>query len=188
MRGPTVFLSVAASLGLASAAPAAITVFGNSNARSCYEAARAERTGPTHIRHCTRALEDRTLASNDRVATYVNRGILHVYNGDFESGIADYDRAIALDASEPDAYLNKALALLHNQNDLPQIISLLTTALEFGTREPALAYYGRGLAYELSGDIPSAYYDIQRAVETDPGWELPARELTRFRVVGGEDS
>jgi tetratricopeptide (TPR) repeat protein len=175
-------------MGLASAAPSAITVFGSSDARNCYEAALLERTGPAHIRQCTQALDDRTLASRDRVATYINRGILHVYNGDFESGIADYDRAIELDATEPDAYLNKALALLHNQDDLPQIISLLTTALEYGTREPALAYYGRGLAYELSGDIPAAYYDIQRAVETDPGWELPARELTRFRVVGGEDS
>lgn len=185
MRG--LFIAAApAMIGLtAASAPAAITVFGNSNARSCYESALAERAGASDIRVCTDAIEDRETTGRDRVASHVNRGILYMQNGNYALAIADYDRAIALDAAEPDAYLNKALAMLHRQGAASDVIALMTTAIENGTREPALAYYGRGIAHEMAGDIPAAYYDIRRASEIAPEWDLPSRDLARFRVVDG---
>jgi tetratricopeptide (TPR) repeat protein len=179
-------LALAATSLTATAASAAVTVFGSSTARVCYEAALYERSGPADIRNCDNALNDALLSGRDRVATYVNRGILYVQNGDFDRAIADYDRAIAMDANEPEAYLNKALALFRYDREDRSIIPLLTMAIERGTREPAIAYYSRGVAHEIAGDISAAYFDIRRATELAPEWEAPARDITRFRVVGGQ--
>ncbi|QLC21600.1 tetratricopeptide repeat protein [Parasphingopyxis sp. CP4] len=167
-------------------AHATISVFGNTTARTCYESALNERSGPSDISTCTEAIQDRNITGRDRVASYVNRGILHVQNGNFERAIADYDEAIELDENEPEAYLNKGLALLHQRAAMTEVVALLTAAIENGTREPALAYYGRGVAHEMNGDVSAAYFDIQRASDLDPDWDVPARDLTRFRVVGGQ--
>ncbi|MGP1353127.1 MAG: tetratricopeptide repeat protein [Parasphingopyxis sp.] len=179
-------IAIAATGLVATSASAAVSVIGNTSARACYESALEERSGPGDIRVCTDAIEDRMITGRDRVASYVNRGILYVRNGDYARAIADYDRAIELDGTEPEAYLNKGLALLHQRRATADVVTLLTTAIEHGTREPALAYYGRGVAHELNGDIPAAYYDIRRATDLDPEWDLPARDLSRFRVVGGQ--
>ncbi|MEO1169255.1 MAG: tetratricopeptide repeat protein [Pseudomonadota bacterium] len=179
-------IAIVTSALAATSASAAVTVFGNTTARACYELALTERSGPGDINVCTEAIEDRMISGRDRVASYVNRGILYVRSGDYVRAIADYDRAIELDGTEPEAYLNKGLALLHQRRATADVVSLLTTAIEHGTREPALAYYGRGVAHELNGDIPAAYYDIRRATDIDPEWDLPARDLSRFRVVGGQ--
>ncbi len=177
-------LSAAALAFVPTAAQSAVTVLGNTTARTCYESALFERSSAADIRVCTQALDDPSLGTRDRVATYVNRGILYVASGQFDRGIADYDRAIALDETEPEAYLNKGLAMLHSRGSSAQIISLMTEALSNETREPALAFYARAIAHEDRGDVSAAYYDLQRAAEADPEWELPARELSRFRVVG----
>lgn len=186
MRGTTIAAAFVAAGFASGAAYAAISVFGNTNARICYESALNERSRPSDIRICSEALTDPGTGGRDRVATYVNRGILYVQNGDFVNGIADYDQAIAINDDEPEAYLNKGLALLHQRQSMNEVIALLSAAIEYGTREPALAFYGRGIAHEMSGDIESAYYDIRRAVSLDPEWDVPARDLARFRVVGGE--
>lgn len=186
MRGTTIFAAFAIAGLAVSASHAAISVIGNTTARTCYESARDSRSRPSDIRTCTTALTDPTTTGRDRVATHVNRGILHVQNGNYARGIADYDEAIELDDDEPEAYLNKALAMLHQREGMTEVISLLTSAIERGTREPALAYYGRGVAHEMNGDISLAYYDILHATDLDPEWELAARDLARFRVIGDD--
>ena len=182
MTRSALLAALPAALLFAMPAQAAISVLGTTTARGCYEAARDERAGPATIRLCTDALADRSLGGRDRVATLVNRGILHVRSGDFASGLDDYDRALALDPEEPDAHLNKGLALLRRDQAAEQALPLFDRAIELGTREPAVAYYGRSLAHELAGDISAAYHDTRRAAELAPEWEAPARNLARFVV------
>lgn len=169
-------------IGVSGPVQAAVSVFGNSDAYQCYRAADEGRTGAAALNICNDALDSRQLLGRDRVATLVNRGILHVLDGRYQQGIADYDRAIALDADEPDAYLNKGLALLRRDDGGAQAVALLSAALERGTREPAIAHYSRGIAHELNGDIVAAYRDLRRASELAPGWDAPARDLARFEV------
>lgn len=185
MRSSSIFAALVIGGFATGSVHAAVSVVGNTTARACYESALNARSGPNDIRTCTEAIEDYHIGGRDRVASYVNRGILYVQNGDFAHAIADYDAAIALDSNEPEAYLNKALAMLHRREGMAEIVTLLTTAIENGTREPALAYYGRGVAHEMNGDVSAAYYDIRRAAEIAPEWEVPAADLARFRV-GGE--
>lgn len=175
-------IASAAAGMIAGSANAAVIVIGNSRAQACYQSAEYARATLPNIRECQEALEEDVLTSRERTATLVNAGILYFYRDDYETALQHFDRAIELDSEEPEAFLNKAITLLRRDEAGGQALPLFTMALEMGTRKPALAYYGRGLAHELNGDLTAAYYDIQRASEADPDWDVPERDLARFIV------
>ena len=177
------FLFAAAAMLAASPAAGAVTVLGNTSARLCYEAAEA-RIPPSHalIRRCDEAIDQETLSDYDLVATLVNRGILKARLGELNDAIVDYDAALSRDPDEPEAYLNKGFALLHVPDAAEQARPMFDTALEKRTRKPALAYYGRAVANELTGQVRAAYNDYLEASRIDPKWRDPQVELTRFSV------
>jgi len=180
--------AILAALLAASAAPASAAVFvvGNSDARMCYESADSPMPPSVRdIRRCDEALLHETLTGYEVVATHVNRGILRLRRGFVEEAVTDFDRAIALDPEQPEAYLNKGAALIRRQNP-QEALQLFTVALDRGTSRPAIAHYGRAVANEALGNVRAAYLDYRRASELDPAWAEPRTELSRFRVVGGE--
>jgi tetratricopeptide (TPR) repeat protein len=164
-------------------AVAAVTVVGSSSARLCFEAADA-RIAPDRdaIGRCDQALNEENLSPYDTVATYVNRGILKLRLGLGDAAIADFDAALARDPDQPEAYLNKGIALLRMPGHSAQAVPLFDEALAKKTRRPALAYYGRGVANELNGNIRNAYFDYREASRIEPKWRDPQDELTRFKV------
>ena len=174
---------VAASCLATSAAGAAVTVIGSSNARICYEAAEREASvGRQQLEPCNMALQEPTLSLADTVATHVNRGILRSRVGDVPGALADFDQATSLDPGEPEAYLNKALVLTMRANDARTALPLFSMALERKTKRPELAYYGRAAAYEELGNLRSAYADYSQAAAAAPRWQQPRSELARFQV------
>jgi tetratricopeptide (TPR) repeat protein len=177
------FLFAAAALIAASPAAGAVTVIGNSSARLCYEAAES-RLSPniTLIRTCDQAMRDEGLSEYDRVATLVNRGILKARLGHVDDAIVDYDAALRSDPNEPEAYLNKGFALLHLPDAAQQARPMFDSALAKKTRRPELAYYGRAVANELSGQVRAAYDDYREASRLDPKWQDPKADLARFQV------
>lgn len=177
------FLFAAAALLAATPAVAAISVVGNSAARSCYLAAES-RGAPTLevLRFCNDALDREALTEGELVATFVNRGILKARLGNLDEAISDYDAALSRDPDEPEAYLNKGFALLHLSEAGERAKPLFDTALAKKTRRPELAYYGRGIAHEMSGEVKAAYHDYRQASRIDPKWRQPKLELARFRV------
>lgn len=177
------FLLATAVLLTASPAAAAVTVLGNSSARQCFEAAEA-RGGATHdaIRTCDQAMRDEGLSEYDRVATLVNRGILKARLGRLEAAIVDYDAALNQDPDEAEAYLNKGFALLRLSTAAENAKPLFDSALAKRTRRPELAYYGRAVANELSGQVRAAYEDYRQASLLNPSWKDPKADLARFSV------
>jgi len=173
----------AALVGLTAspATNASVITIGGSLARSCFEAAEARAASSQNLQVCDRALIEEALTGADRVATYVNRGILRLVDRDFQLAEADFDRAIALDANEPDAWLNKGVSRLR-QGDHATAMPMIERAIALNTRRPALAYYTRGIAHENRGDVKAAYADLVRARELEPEWDLPAKELARYQV------
>lgn len=173
----------AAVIGLCSSSPASASILtlGNSLAGACYEAAEARNASPQTLQDCDRALLEGALDDSDRVATHVNRGILRIIRGSFKSADADFDRAIAINPNEPEAWLNKAVSRLR-QGDSVGALPMIGRAIELKTRRPALAFYTRGIANEHSGDVRSAYADLVRARQLEPEWDLPAKELARYQV------
>jgi tetratricopeptide (TPR) repeat protein len=178
----THFLFAAAGLIAATPALGAVTVIGSSSARSCYEAAEARSVAsPEAIRSCDVALQE-ALSHEDTVATLVNRGILKARAGAVAQAIADYDEALDRDPDQAEAYLNKGFALLHVPEAERQAKPMFDTALEKKTRRPELAYYGRAVAHEMTGEVRAAYRDYRQASRLDPKWRQPKADLARFKV------
>jgi tetratricopeptide (TPR) repeat protein len=175
-------LVVTAAIFLAAGSAArsqAISTIGGSVAQACYEAARDDRTDQLALGECDQALKE-PLSSSDRVATHVNRGIIHASRRDYANALSDYDRAIVLDPTEAEAFLNKGLLLLHMASRETEALQALDLAIAKKTTMPALAYFARGVAHEQLGQVTSAYNDYQQAAALNPKWELPKRELRRF--------
>ena len=175
--------ATAALVAASGAASQAVTTIGSSAAQACYEAARDQRAAQTDLSTCDQALRD-VLSSSDQVATHVNRGIIRALRGDHSKALLDYDRAIALDAGQPEAFLNKGLLLLRVPQRDREALEAIDLAIAKQTTEPALAYFARGIAHEGLGNLGAAYRDYQQAAILAPKWALPARELRRFRTTG----
>jgi tetratricopeptide (TPR) repeat protein len=179
--GRTLFAAALA----ASAVPAvaAVTVIGSSSARMCFDAADSHLTpSQTNLDNCDEALQQGNMSKYDTVATYVNRGILRLRIGHEDAAMADFDRALAEDPNQAEAYLNKGMVLLRRDDAWQDAMALFDTALAKKTRRPALAYYGRAVANELGGRVKEAYFDYREASRIEPKWRQPQVDLARFTV------
>ena len=163
-------------------ASAGLVVVGTSPARGCYVNAAAENGSVAALRECDAAFANGQLGFYEVVATHVNRGIVKLFGQDVDGAIADFDSAIALDPTEAESYLNKGAAMLKKGGSESEAIALFTRAIEQRTNRPELAFFGRAIAYETSGNVREAYGDYQRAQAAAPKWEDPVRELARFKV------
>ncbi len=177
------FLS-AAAVALAtipSAAQPSVVTLGSSLAEMCYRAAEARRAELQTRQFCDRALTEDALTHHDRVGTYVNRGVLWLYSGYVDRAESDFDKALSLDRSQAEAWLNKGIVQLKRGNSR-EALPLIARSIELRTRKPAVAFYMRGIANEDTGNLRAAYADLRRARELDPSWALPAEELARYQV------
>lgn len=168
---------------LATPASAAIYTLGGPLAQDCYKAASSKYDSRFAVEGCTRALVEEGLPPADRAATLVNRGIVHMARGEEAAAEADFDAALGMDASLADAYLNKGflrIRLGHGRDALP----LIQKGLDLGAQEKAVAWFGRGVAYEQIGDYAKAYRDFQRAQMLAPDWDMPATYLASYQVAG----
>ena len=175
-----VAVATAALIAAPAGASQAITTIGSSSAQACYEAARDRRVAPPDLGQCEQALKG-VLSPPDRVATHVNRGIIQALRGNYPAALSDYDRAIYLDPSEAEAFLNKGLLLLRMTKHDREALEVINLAIARKTTKLALAYFARAIANEGLGKFGAAYRDYQQAAMVDPDWSLPIRELSRFK-------
>lgn len=181
MRKIAFVFGIMAGAAIAGPAAASVIVVGSSPGRQCYEAASNGVGSAEALSICDQALAS-GLSEEEVVATYVNRGIVKIHGGRYEAAIIDFDQAIVLNPSEPESYLNKGSALLKGGASPAEAKQLFSEAIERDTRRPELAFFGRAIANELSGDMKSAYLDYKRAQDAAPRWRLPRKELSRFQV------
>ncbi len=170
-----------AALSFAPAAQAAVTVFGETDAHDCYQAAIESRTDRGALRSCESALEQEAITNRDRAATYVNRGVIRLHRAEYEIALADFDTAIRLMPELGESHVDRGAALIMMRN-YSGAIEAITHGLSLGTDDPHEAYFNRGLAHEFAGDLRGAYDDYRRASELAPEWPRPHLELARFQV------
>ena len=167
---------------LPAAASAAISLYGGTLGRECFLAADSRAPGRDAVDVCTRALTDEQQSLNDRVATFVNRGIVRMQANALNAAIADFDQAIRSSPETAEAYVNKGIALLKLGNHEREAVQLLTMGLERNPSRPEVAYYTRGVANEELGATREAFEDYTKAAALKPGWAEPAAQLERFTV------
>ena len=174
-------LAAAATIAIGSPAYSSVVTLGAGWAESCFKAAEAQDTRASAVDVCNRALAEEALEPHDRMATFVNRGIIHLRRTDLKNASADFDAASRIEPNEPEIWLNKAI-LIARFGKVATALPLVEKALALNTKRPALAYFVRAMALEDSGNIAAAYHDLQRARQIEPKWREPAIELSRFQV------
>jgi tetratricopeptide (TPR) repeat protein len=185
MRMFKLLLSGAALTGAALApmsAQAAAKVLGPGFGRICYEYARAGQASDSGLAACNQALAEQNLDSNERAATLVNRGILHMYAREHALALASYERALKVEPGLAEAYVNQGIALVNLGRDT-EAVAAVNRALELHTAQAALAYYTRGIAHEMLGNDRAAFNDYRQASVLKPEWQEPHTQLRRFSVV-----
>ena len=181
MRSLTLAAGIMALIGPLSAADGAVLTVGGPLSRLCYESALSRDGRSLAVEGCTRALQEEGLLAPDRAATYVNRGILHMVAGHGTLADADFNAALSLDRDLSDAWLNKGFLRIREGKGR-DALPLLQQGIDRGVRRQALAYFARGVAYEQMGEFRSAYKDIKRARDMEPGWSLPNQYLSSYVV------
>jgi Tfp pilus assembly protein PilF len=177
-----VFAAGIAALALPlSTAQGAIITVGSGLARSCYEASEQRNPSRSNLDACDRAFTEQALDRHDQVATHVNRGILYFLSGNLAAANYDYDQALALDPTQAEAWLNKAMVAL-KRRDGRAAESMFDKALQLKTVRPALAYYGKAIINEDAGNVREAYANLLRARDLEPRWSAAADELKRYVV------
>lgn len=172
-----------ASVTLVSApAEASVKVIGTGLGRLCYESARAGHASERGVETCNSALAERSQSPEDRAATLVNRGILHMYAKQLELALASYEEALKINPGLAEAYVNKGVALVNLGRDA-EAVKAASQGLELNTVRPEIAYYTRGVAHEMLGDMRAAYSDYRQAAALKPEWREPQAQLQRFSVV-----
>ena len=159
-------LAVGVALFSGAAAARETLLLNTSPARDCYLAALDG--GPfKDIETCTMAIEHQMLVPEDLAATYSNRGILHVRNGDLIEGLKDHDRAVALAPQMASVYINRSNALVV-ANRYRDAMADLEQAIANAGDHLAIAYYNRALMFKRLGDREAARADAERAAELAP--------------------
>ena len=175
-------IAAAATALAAETASAQVFVIGQGRGGECYQ---KTKSGFSNFRAteeiCTRALREQAMTRTNRAATYVNRGVLRMREGEYEQALSDYSQATDLMPDLGAAYLNKGAAYIYLK-DFSSALGTLDRAIELDSNDLFAAYYNRAIARENTGDVSGAYYDFKKSQELNPDWELPARQLTRFTV------
>lgn len=177
-------LILALSMPAAASAQGAVTVIGGGLAQSCYEAVEFSRVNVTKaIEICDLALQHEHLRARDKAATYTNRGILHMRQGNNTRAMWDYQRGLQVMPELEEAKVNLGAAL-YNLKRYPEALKALNEGVGTDSLEAkAIGFYNRGLTHEKLGDIQSAYEDFRRAYQLNPEFTQASEQMSRFTVV-----
>ncbi len=177
-------LTLIVAAPLAASAQGGVTVIGGGVAYDCYEAVEYGRVQPSQaIALCDIALETEHLRPKDRAATFTNRGILYMRQGNNMRALSDYRKTIALMPELKEAQVNLGAAL-YNLKRYTEAMTALNEGIEVEDPDAkAIGHYNRGLTHEKLGDIQSAYADFRRALEIKPEFVQASKQIARFTVV-----
>ena len=177
-------LTLIVAAPLAASAQGGVTVIGGGVAYDCYEAVEYGRVQPSQaIALCDIALETEHLRPKDRAATFTNRGILYMRQGNNMRALSDYRKTIALMPELKEAQVNLGAAL-YNLKRYTEAMTALNKGIEVEDPDAkAVGHYNRGLTHEKLGYIQSAYADFRRALEIKPEFVQASKQIARFTVV-----
>lgn len=151
-----------------------VSTFGATDAQLCYQAAADDFARNTD--DCDEALKENTMTARDRIATYVNRGIILNRDGRLDAALADFDNALERDAGVAEAYLNRGNTyFLMRRYD--EAIADYEASLRYDLEKSHVAWYNIGLAQEAKKDDMKAKDAYRTSLEINPEFGPAQRKL-----------
>jgi len=170
------------ALLLPNMASAQVTVFGSGAAKDCYLQTKTGDPGRiSTIQLCESALDEISLSQKNRVATYVNIGILNMRAGRYKKANSWYERALNADIGISETYINYAASLIY-MGAHEKAIKYVSKAIELGTDKMPEALYNRAIAYDYTQNYRLAYKDLKRALELKPDWPPAIKAINNYSV------
>lgn len=166
--------AAAALVAAPSSAQVAVSTFGDTKARACYEDAFEGVARSTAS--CDEALRDGGLTARDETATLVNRGVIYTRMGEADLALADFDEALRRSPRLGEAMLNRGNAIFL-KGDYDGAIAEYRRALDAGTSKPHIAWFNIGLAEEARNDQDAARAAFEKALELNPDFSLARARL-----------
>ena len=161
---------------------AQVYVVDSPEASRCYAAASGMAADQRSIDRCTNALERDGLVGRNYAGTVVNRGVIRLRAGQTDLAIADFDRAMELQPTLGEAWVNRGAGRLVKGDDDAGVIADVSRGLALGSSHRELAFYLRGYARERANDWAGAYADYRHASLIAPAWSAPQVDMARFEV------
>jgi len=175
-----------AALGLAvlstSAQAQVIVTLGSGRAHDCFVHAKTGDQPRQGLAVCNTALAQDALVRKDRAGTFDNRGILLDLLGRTEEARDDFNKAIELEPSLGDPYVNLG-AMLIKQGRHEEALVQINKGLDLGMSFSHIGYYNRAVAEQILGRFKDAYYDYKKALEIEPNFRMASERLKDFTVT-----
>ena len=187
MKKVPLSLSLVLSLSLlpiVSMAQSLQVIGGNSFATECFRestmAAKLGSSSSQSIDICNKALHHGNLKQRDRIATYVNRGVIYASLSQYNKAVKDYQKAITLDGTVAEPYLNRGNLWFLGQK-WQKAMADYDKSIELKLSQAEVAYFNRGMAKEQLGLLEEAKIDYLTALELRPEWNDPQEKLERVQ-------
>ncbi|MCT7963515.1 tetratricopeptide repeat protein [Laspinema sp. D1] len=108
------------------------------------------------------------MATAQKSVDFNNRGAAEISKRDYQRAIQYFQQAIALNASQPEAYIGQGIAYSELGNNL-QAIQHYNKAIQLNSNF-AEAYYNRGLSHYELGNEEKALEDYNLAIQNQPNY------------------
>lgn len=118
------------------------------------------------IRGCTALIKSGQYDPGATALAYYNRGIAYSNQGDLDTALKDYGKAIALNSRDARFFYNRGTIYYHKL-DYDRAIDDFDTALALDPKKTE-AHYNRGLAYLDKGDFDQSIKSFDKAIALDP--------------------
>lgn len=174
-------LCAAVLLAAAGAASAQSDTILGDRAQTCAKAAKENKVDALAIENCTLAINGQLMDTHLTAVTYLNRGTMFMAVMNWGSALADFDQAIKLEPTMPEAYVNRGGALVGLRR-FKEAEAEITKGLGMTPEEPEKAYGNRALARWSQDDLKGAYEDFKMAQMLKPDWAWVTEQLAAFNV------
>ena len=151
-----------------------VTTVGATDAAACYRSANDQFSSETAA--CDRALRNRITTREDKLKTYVNRGIIYNRNGALQAAVDDFNAALEIDRNSAEAYLNRGNSW-YRAGQYSDALADYEYALQLDVNKPWAAWYNIGLVHDAQGETEKAMQAYQTALKLNPNFSLAKNKL-----------